>query len=126
MKILIVEDSKAIAQLQTFIIQTDNDLSFEINHALLVEEGLKLNEQIKPDLLILDLNFPDSSIEKTIEKIPSFKTYARFVIVASGHDDPAIEQQVIDKGADKFIHKNSFSFSNREGIQRLINQLLSN
>lgn len=103
MKILIVEDDPDTAAL---IAEWVKRIAREIIVARTMEECLAQIERQtpKPQIIILDLKLPDSTVMETLEKISSIrdKTPDSFIVILSGavsRIDP------ISKRADGFIHK---------------------
>ena len=65
-KILIVEDEVAIAHMYQFKLEQSG---YEVACAYNGAEGLELAEQIKPDLILLDLRMPIMSGDDMLEKL---------------------------------------------------------
>ena len=65
-KILIVEDEVAIAHMYQFKLEQSG---YEVACACNGAEGLELAEQIKPDLILLDLRMPVMSGDDMLEKL---------------------------------------------------------
>ena len=57
-KILLIEDELAICDILSYALSKEG---FKVRYALSGEEGLKIIEDFKPELIILDLMLPDIS-----------------------------------------------------------------
>lgn len=69
-------------------------------------EGLRIVEEILPDVLICDIGLPDVSGIEIIEKVKS-KFAEIKILVVSGNINKEIVTSAINKGADSFFAKSS-------------------
>jgi len=60
----------------------------------------------KPDVILLDLNLPDSKQEHTVDKIPRLSQHAA-VVVLTGYDDQNLLIAAINAGAEDYLVKQS-------------------
>lgn len=84
-KVLIIEDAKDLLTLYTKYLR---DAGCEIDTALSAQQALKYLETNKPDLIVMDLTFPDMSTMDFYEQIadnPELDSIAK--ILVSGRDD---------------------------------------
>ncbi|MEI9807009.1 MAG: response regulator [Bacteroidota bacterium] len=76
LKILIIDDEKDYCMIMKSYFFSRN---YEVSLAYTLKDGLKLLEEIKPGILLLDNNLPDGKgrdcIESIMEKFPSLKLY---------------------------------------------------
>lgn len=110
-KILVVEDDKAIRNLITTTLQTQN------YHFQIAEKGLEAVMQaasMQPDIIILDLGLPDLDGVTVIKKIRSWSNMPIIVVSARSEDTDKIE--ALDAGADDYLTK---PFSVNELLARL-------
>lgn len=111
MKILLVEDDKTILDGLRFCLEKEN---FEV---LTSSTGLNALEQIskhKIDLLILDINLPDTNGIELYKKIKSEKDIPTIFLTANDLETTIVE--ALDTGADDYITK---PFKTRELISRI-------
>ena len=76
LKILIIDDEKDYCMIMKSYLQRKN---YEIFLAYSLKEGLKILEEKKPDILLLDNNLPDGKgkdhIDSILEKYPLLQIY---------------------------------------------------
>jgi DNA-binding response OmpR family regulator len=65
-KIAIIEDDQAIAQMYRFKFETEG---YDVQTADNGKLGLKLAEQMKPDVILLDLMMPEMSGDQALKKL---------------------------------------------------------
>lgn len=68
MKIAIIEDELAIAQM--YKIKLDKD-GYDVRLALNGDDGLKLCEDFKPDIILLDIKMPNMTGDEMLMKVRS-------------------------------------------------------
>ncbi|EKO40863.1 MAG: diguanylate cyclase (GGDEF) domain-containing protein [Solidesulfovibrio magneticus str. Maddingley MBC34] len=107
LRIVLIEDDYGDAELVRAYLEDDADHAFILDHAPLLEDGVKLLEEGGADVALLDLNLPDSSGLTTFTSLR-----ARFqdipIIVLSGLDDREISTMAVREGAQDFIVKGNF------------------
>jgi DNA-binding response OmpR family regulator len=104
LQILLIEDSISDATLMQTRLRTVQEFDFHVEHATRLEEGLtKLSEQ-KFDVILLDLNLPDSSGLDTVKKTRE-TTNKIPIIVLTGTDDRSLVSEAIESGADSYMVK---------------------
>lgn len=106
-KLLLIEDNFAD---QEIFKETLEETSFPMQNlrvASRLDEGLKLIDDFKPDLLLLDLSLPDShgleTIQKAIDKKPDLP-----IIVMTGLNDTDAGTEAISMGAEDYIVKGTY------------------
>lgn len=98
--ILVVEDEKEIAELITLYLEKEGIKTF---HAESGEEGLRLLEEEKIDLIVLDINLPGIDGFETLQKLRVKHTTP--VIIVSARTDDADLIMGFGIGADDFVSK---------------------
>ena len=101
--ILIVEDNDYIAELLEGMLAADPSV-FAFSSAKTIASGVKCLRAEEIDLVLLDLNLPDSSGLETLETIQA-KEPGVPIVVISGMDDDEIADQAIEKGAQDYLIK---------------------
>jgi DNA-binding NarL/FixJ family response regulator len=120
MRVLIADNSELIIQRleellseSTFILMIDRAFSYE--------EAQQLFNQNKPDVVVLDINFPGNTSYELLKEIKE-EAPQTIVIVMSIRLDEYILQQCKNFGADFFFDK----YNEFERVPVVINQMISN
>lgn len=103
-KILIVDDATSIRTFLRILLQ---NLSAELYEADTAEGGLKVCQDIHPNLIILDLGLPDRDGLEIIEELKTMKHNGEppVVIVLTVRKDPHIRSKALKLGADDYVTK---------------------
>lgn len=118
MQILLVEDNKAITKALTYTLMQNK---YSILCTESVADTLKMLEQEKIDLIILDVTLPDGNgfeLYKTIKK-----KYGISTIFLTAKDEESDVVKGLELGAEDYVTK---PFSTRELIARINKVLLRN
>lgn len=99
-KILIVDDEAQIRKLLTVTLQAHG---YKTSEASTGQEGLVMAEQIRPDLIILDLSLPDMKGTSLLSQIRGWSNIP--VVILTVHDDETDKVFALDHGADDYITK---------------------
>ena len=101
---LIIDDDNAIQAYLKRIIELK--FHFMVYQALNGLEGLKILENIKPDLIFLDHSMPEMDGVEFLKKIKDKEDYKSIpVFVISASKDSQIVKDMIDLGVDDYILK---------------------
>jgi DNA-binding NarL/FixJ family response regulator len=106
-KVLLVDDHAMFRQGLRYILSDLHD-SITFSEAKNCATALEYPTSYSPDLILLDLNLPDSKHLEALSRIKDRFEEACLVIV-SGYDDPALIRQSIEEGAGGFVPKASTS-----------------
>src|SRR6266852_9106094 len=102
-RILLLEDDPVYGQLISAVLAACGDM-FELKTASGLVAGLVLIEQYLPDLILADLNLPDSSGYETFlrvrERAPGIP-----IIVLTGLDDDHLAVRAVEDGAQDYLVK---------------------
>lgn len=110
-KILVVEDDKAVRNLITTTLETQN---YQYHTAEKGSEALLEAVSFQPDVMLLDLGLPDMDGIAIIEKVRGWSGMPIIVISARSEDRDKID--ALDAGADDYLTK---PFSVDELLARL-------
>ena len=99
-KILVVEDDKAVRNLITTTLETQN---YQYHTAEKGSEALLEAVSFQPDVMLLDLGLPDMDGIAIIEKVRGWSGMPIIVISARSEDRDKID--ALDAGADDYLTK---------------------
>ena len=114
--VLIIEDEACgVRLIHTRLLEGDAQV-FSVRHAgsLSAAQHLIAVEGLRPDVVLLDLNLPDSSGIATIERCRSLIEAP--ILVLSSLDDPLAIEAAIQAGAEDALDKNSDAATLRKAI----------
>ena len=100
-KVLIVDDDKEIAKLVSVLLATEG---YETSEAMTGGEALRKVAAEQPELVLLDLQLPDLSGEKVLEKIKKDHEDTGVVII-TGFGGERVAVELMRAGAIDFISK---------------------
>jgi DNA-binding NtrC family response regulator len=116
-KILIVDDEVGIVQeIKEFL----EEEGYEAHAADTAKSGIKLLEELLPDVILIDVKLPDASGTEVLrackEKSPKTKT-----IMVTGYVDQAVMDEAEKIGRDTFLQKPFDLVKIIEEIEKLLN-----
>ncbi|MFH0926093.1 MAG: response regulator [bacterium] len=114
-KILIVEDDLVVRKFvgqMLLSVQPNDKYGFEITPAGFLDQALNLLNEPKSkfDLILLDLNLPDSEGLNTLSEVTGGYPYLP-VIVITGQADKELGLEAIKRGAQDYLEKSAFNLS---------------
>ena len=105
-KILVVEDEVYLVELYTEILQK---VGYQVSSSYTGDEGIKLVEQEKFDLILLDLMLPSGTINGTyflhLIKTDTEKYHNPLVVVLTNLTSEVIVKDIFSQKADGFLMK---------------------
>lgn len=107
LKILLVEDNPGDAFLVKFYLEESIFKEAQFIHAEYMKSALDILSKNKIDVVLLDLNLPDSKGLETVEQILA-QTTDSVVIVLTGLADNELGVQTVKLGAQDFLVKGQF------------------
>lgn len=102
---LIIEDNLGDARLVRALLEEEHDIGFNLFHAARLGEGLALLEENEIDVVLLDLNLPDSTGMNSVRKLKPYSNQVP-IIVLTGLEDHEVALEAVGEGAQDFIVKN--------------------
>jgi len=111
MKLLLVEDDNTILEGLKFCLTKEN---YDVEGVSTAKEALKVLEDNKINLLLLDINLPDMNGIELYKKIRNKKDIPTIFLTANDLETTVVE--ALDIGADDYITK---PFKTRELISRI-------
>lgn len=107
LKVLVIEDNEGDALLMKFYLGESTTHKFIFHHALNMAQAFEKMETVDPDIILMDLNLPDSTgldtIKRFIEKFPN-----KLIIVLTGLVDEKTGLEAVRYGAQDFLVKGKF------------------
>ncbi|MDA8130575.1 MAG: hybrid sensor histidine kinase/response regulator [Elusimicrobia bacterium] len=125
-KVLLVEDNPHDAKVVENLLNSAVPPQFELSEAGSLEQACARDEAERADVILLDLNLPDSFGAKTL--ISAREMFqGRPIIVMTGRYEKMLGVQLVKKGAQDYIVKGaltapSLSYSIRFAIERARNE----
>lgn len=110
-KILVVDDEKPIADILKFNLEKEG---YEVVCAYDGDEAIRLTDQEKPDLLLLDIMLPNRDGNEVCKEIRKEQNMP--IIMLTAKDSEIDKVLGLELGADDYVTK---PFSNREVIARV-------
>jgi DNA-binding response OmpR family regulator len=107
LKILLIEDNPGDAFLMKFYLGESTSPVFHVSHSEDVKGGLELLAKEKFDIILSDMNLPDSHGVETIKSILT-KYPGNLVIVLTGLTDEEVGLETVRYGAQDFLVKGKF------------------
>ncbi|MFN2222320.1 MAG: response regulator transcription factor [Chloroflexota bacterium] len=111
MKALIVDDDRVLADLVAFTLQREG---FQVSKAYNGEMALKFWAENRPDLVVLDVNLPDTDGFALCRRMRREADTPIIMLTVRGDDDDVI--QGLQLGADDYVQK---PFSPRQLVARI-------
>ncbi|MEO6203478.1 MAG: response regulator [Nitrospirales bacterium] len=107
--ILLVEDNPADAELVRERLKDASGMSpFDITRALTLQEALETLQTTPFDVILLDLNLPETNGLETLKRIRSANSDIPLVVLTSNEDEP-VALEAIKLGAQDYIPKSSMN-----------------
>lgn len=107
LKVLLIEDNPGDAFLMKFYLGESTSPVFHVSHSEDVKGGLELLAKEKFDIILSDMNLPDSFGVETIKSILG-KYPGNLVIVLTGLTDEEVGLETVRYGAQDFLVKGKF------------------
>ena len=101
---LLIEDSAADARLLREILGASGHIEFRLTHAETLKQGLERLEKARFDVVLLDLNLPDSSGLASVDNLLASQVRAP-VVVMTGTEDEDLGLRAVAAGAQDFLVK---------------------
>ena len=115
LKILLIEDNRG-DQLLIGKMLTDSGLISPPDAVSYLDDGLKLLQSKKYDVILLDLSLPDAEGVNTFDRLTS-KYPELAIIILTGSDDESVWMEALSHGAQDYLVKGKFD---RELLTRTI------
>jgi DNA-binding NarL/FixJ family response regulator len=121
MKIVIADDSILLRDRIKFFLKSilTQSVLYEAKNGL---EALRLIEEVKPDLVILDIRMPEMNGIDVLKKIREMKLNVK-VCILTNYSYPQYKLKCFEAGADYFISKNEDFEDIKDVITDMLNKV---
>ncbi len=103
--ILIVDDHTLVRETWSFILNTDARFNV-IAESGSGEHAVEIAKQLKPDIVIMDINLPGMNGIEATQLISKYSSNSK-ILGVSLHTQPSYARKMIQKGAMGYVTKNS-------------------
>ena len=107
-RVLLIEDDHEDAMFLSAQLANLSSFDFQIDHEVRLESGIALAKETFPNVILLDLNLPDSTgietVERACKELPDVP-----IVVLTGLFDQVMENDAVNLGAQDYLIKGSFS-----------------
>ncbi len=106
-KFLLIEDNEGDAYLLKYNLEDDETTEYEMVHAFSLLEGIDKLQKDDFDVILLDLNLPDSFDTTSIERIKEVSDTPIIILTGTDHEEMGLE--AIRAGAHDYLAKYEYS-----------------
>ncbi len=106
--VLLVEDNPGDSRLVEEMLCGRDASGYRITAADTLSEALDQLSEMQPDVILLDLNLPDSQGAETFDSVAEHDIDAP-VVVLTGHDDEELALRLVQQGAQDYLVKGELS-----------------
>ena len=118
-KVLIADDHALMRQGLKQILELEEDIEV-IGLAVNGEEALKMDQQLKPDVILLDINMPKMNGIQALWRLKDMGTDSKIIILTI-HDDKEYLFETINIGASGYVLKDAEASSLVKAIRNVYN-----
>ncbi|MDD3053575.1 MAG: response regulator transcription factor [Endomicrobiaceae bacterium] len=101
-KILIIDDDKVFLETMCTILKMEG---FDVHDAETAESGYEAMVNIRPSLVMLDINLPDKNGFDVLISIKNSKNFSEIPVVLITADTAVLVDEAFEKGADDCFFK---------------------
>ncbi|MGB5812611.1 MAG: EAL domain-containing protein [Polyangiales bacterium] len=116
-EVLLVEDNLIDAQLIRRLLRRITDAYYRITHVRTLNDAVLSAEELNPDVILADLNLPDSRGTQTVSSLQTSYPDIPLVIV-SAWEDEAISLRSVKAGAQDYLVKGHIDGANLHRVIR--------
>ena len=119
-RILVVEDDNSLSVLLRLIMKVQQE-DWEVSSAATGMEALEQVEQLKPDLMLLDIMMPEMDGLEVARRLHDDPRYAhQKIVVLSALNDPDVQRKAMETGVLEYWTKPISPDDLREGMLRVL------
>lgn len=116
-EVLLVEDNLIDAQLMRRLLRRASGAYYRITHVRTLNDAVLSAEELSPDVILADLNLPDSRGTETVASLQTSYPEVPLVIVSSWEDE-AISLRSVKAGAQDYLVKGHIDAANLHRVIR--------
>jgi DNA-binding NarL/FixJ family response regulator len=116
-QVILADDHAMIRRAISRILEKDSNICI-IGEASTGTDALRLVQELKPDVLVLDLEMPDVPGIQVARELRANHVPV-FILILSACDDHYFMEQVLRVGVDGYVHKSEPASKLRELIHQL-------
>ncbi|HSN81936.1 MAG TPA: EAL domain-containing protein [Polyangiales bacterium] len=116
-EVLLVEDNLIDAQLMRRLLRRATGAYYRITHVRTLNDAVLSAEELSPDVILADLNLPDSRGTETVASLQTSYPEVPLVIVSSWEDE-AISLRSVKAGAQDYLVKGHIDAANLHRVIR--------
>lgn len=106
-RVLAIEDSRAHLKLIEYCLKESDRVQFQLTPAVRLADGLERLNEGGIDIVLLDLNLPDSDGLDTLHSVSSHSPHVP-IVVLTGLDDESVASRAVREGAEDYLVKGEF------------------
>lgn len=117
--LVVVEDHKLVREMWINLFASNDDVKV-IGESGVIQEAIEIIKDKRPDIVLLDINMPQSS---GLEAVPQIRKFApgTKIIAVSMHNQPAYARKMLQLGAKGYVTKNSSHQEMFQAIEDVMN-----
>ncbi len=106
-KILIIEDERMLVEMYSDRFRQEG---FEVHYALDAEDGFKKVQDVKPDIILLDILLPRENGVDFLEKATGLNLLEETPVIAfSNYDDKDTKKRSLELGVKEYLIKADYT-----------------
>jgi DNA-binding NarL/FixJ family response regulator len=117
--IVVVDDHKLIREMWVRMFAERNDVEIS-GEAGELDEAVEIIRQVRPDIVLLDINLFDKSGLEAVPQIRKYSPGSR-IIAVSMHNQPAYAKKILQLGASGYVTKNSSHTEIFKAVEEVMN-----
>lgn len=102
-RILLIEDDDLVAHFMVSLLEENSD-NFQVAHVATLAAGMGHLSEFEPQVILLDLNLPDSSGLDTLKTLLAARPQAA-IIIMTGTNDEELAATALQQGAQDYLIK---------------------
>jgi class 3 adenylate cyclase len=107
-EVLVIEDYEIFSTLYSHLLENIPNVRFKLTVRKRLNEGIKSLHKGNYDVLLLDLNLPDSDNLQTIKIIPNISNLIPIVVMTSTEDE-LLALQTMNMGGEDYLNKSTLN-----------------
>jgi DNA-binding NarL/FixJ family response regulator len=118
MRVLIVDDNSGYRSLLRRVLEAQGDVEL-VFEAADGEEGLRLAQEFKPDVVLMDIDMPSGGLDGLEATRRVKESSGAAVLVLSARDSEGFRERTAEYGADAYLPKTASIFDILSAIREV-------